>query len=417
MRALAVTRKDLLQILRDRRAVVFLLLMPLAFTLFFGLAFSGLGEGGGDARLQVGVVDADGGPLAGSLVRSLSASGALRPDPLDELRRAYAGELVNRGDEAAVLTIPPGWGAALRSGAPRPLELVADTGTATGLAAQRAVQATVDRFLAAERTAATATALLAPRTRLPADALHERALELALAAWQDPPVRVASAQEGAAEGAGATPGASGREAGTGAFGANPYDQASPGMIVQFAVYGLLLSAMVLVIERKQGAHARLLGTPVPRAAVIAGHGLAMLSVVLGQILVLEAFGQTALGVHYLRHPWATLALTLALALWSASLGMLIGAFARTEQQVVASGLLAMFLLSGLGGAWFPLEITGPTFTAVGHLTPTAWAMDAYRTILLRGGTLPGVALPLLVLLGFAALFFALAVARLVRRPT
>jgi ABC-2 type transport system permease protein len=175
--------------------------------------------------------------------------------------------------------------------------------------------------------------------------------------------------------------------------------------------------MVLVIERKQGAHARLLGTPVPRAAVVAGHGLAMLGVVLAQIVVLEAFGQVALGVHYLRHPWATLALTLALALWSAGLGMLIGAFARTEQQVVASGLLAMFLFSGLGGAWFPLEITGPTFTAVGHLTPTAWAMDAYRAILLRGGGLREVALPLAVLVGCAVVFYVLAVVRLARRPS
>ncbi len=413
MRALAVTRKDLLQIFRDRRAVVFLLLMPLAFTLFFGLAFSGLGEGGGDVRMQLGIVDDDGGALAGRLVQALDASDALRPEALDELRRAYAGELVRRGDEAAVLTIPPGWGAALRAGTPRPLDLVADTSTTAGLAAQRAVQATVDRFLGAERTAATAAALLAPRTQLPEGALHDRALDRALAAWQDPPVRVASVR-GDAGAAGA--GASGGAGGAGAFGANPYDQASPGMIVQFAVYGLLLSAMVLVIERKQGAHARLLGTPVPRAAVVAGHGLAMLSVVLAQIVVLQAFGQVALGVHYLRHPWATLALTLALALWSAGLGMLIGAFARTEQQVVASGLLAMFLFSGLGGAWFPLEITGPTFTAVGHLTPTAWAMDAYRAILLRGGGLREVALPLAVLVGCAALFYVLAVARLARRP-
>jgi ABC-2 type transport system permease protein len=413
---LIVTVKDLRQIVRDRRAVVFLLLMPLAFTIFFGLAFSGIGGGGADARLQIGVIDDDGAPLAGRLVRALEASVAVRPDALGELRRAYAAELVSRGDEAAVLVIPHGWSASFEAGAPRPLELIADAGSATGLAAQRGVQATVDRVLDAERTAAAAATLLAPLAQASADTLHSRALELATAAWQDPPVRVAAVQAGASEGT-ATGARAGTSAGdTGAFGANPYDQASPGMIVQFAVYGLLLSAMVLVIERKQGAHARLLATPVPRVAVVVGHGMAMLTVVLAQILVLEAFGQVALGVRYLQHPWATLALTLALALWSASLGMLIGAFARTEQQVVASGLLALFFLSGLGGAWFPLEITGPTFTAVGHLTPTAWAMDAYRAILLRGEGLSGVVLPLLVLLGFSAAFFALAVAQMARRP-
>lgn len=403
MRTLAILRKDLIQIVRDRRALVFLLLMPLAFTLFFGLAFSGLGSG--DGRLQLGIVDDDGSPTATQFVSWLSDSPTVRPERLDRLHGAYAADLVRRGDDAAVVRIPPGWGASVVGGAPEPLALITDAASATGLAALHAVDAVLGRFLSAERTASEAADLVASRSATPAATLRTRALRAALTDWRDPPVRVVI---GAVAGA-VAPARSG-----GAFGSNPYDQASPGMIVQFAVYGLLLTAMVLVIERKQGAHRRLLATPTPRSALVAGHGLAMFSVVLAQIVVLEAFGQLAFGVDYLQRPWAILALTLALALWSASLGMLIGAFARSEQQVVASGLLAMFLLSGLGGAWFPLEITGPTFAAVGHLTPTAWAMDAYRAILLRGAGATQVLTPVLVLLGFTALFFGVAVARLRR---
>ena len=36
-----ITLKDLTQILRDRKTFMFLLLMPIAFTLLFGLAFGG----------------------------------------------------------------------------------------------------------------------------------------------------------------------------------------------------------------------------------------------------------------------------------------------------------------------------------------------------------------------------------------
>lgn len=407
MRALTILRKDLVQVFRDRRALVFLVLMPLTFTLFFGLAFSGIGDTSHDARLQIGFVDADGGPTSARLFAWLAASDAVRPERLDARMAAVAADLVRRGDDAAVVRVPEGWGAAHEAGAAPTLEVVADTGSSSGLAAVGAVEAALGRFLSAERAARLAAELVAARSAVAPDAVQARALELARTAWSAPPLRVAAATGSAPEADAPTASARG-------FGSNPYDQASPGMIVQFAVYGLLLSATVLVIERRQGAHRRLLTTPTSRTAVVAGHALAMFVVVLGQILVLEAFGQLAFGVAYLQHPGATLALSLALALWSASLGMLLGAFAHDEQQVVAIGLLAMFLFSGLGGAWFPLEITGRTFAAVGHLTPTAWAMDAYRAILLRGAGLAEVLPSLLVLLGFALAFSALAVLRLRR---
>ena len=47
-------------------------------------------------------------------------------------------------------------------------------------------------------------------------------------------------------------------------------------------------------------------------------------------------------------------------------------------------MIPMFLFSGLGGAWVPLENTGPAFQAIGHLTPVAWAMDGFKTILSGG---------------------------------
>ncbi len=39
MRVLAIALKDLLQVVRDRKSAIFLVLMPIVFTLFFGFAF------------------------------------------------------------------------------------------------------------------------------------------------------------------------------------------------------------------------------------------------------------------------------------------------------------------------------------------------------------------------------------------
>jgi len=145
---------------------------------------------------------------------------------------------------------------------------------------------------------------------------------------------------------------------------------------------------------------------------VAGHLLAMFVVVFLQTTLLIAFGQWVLSVNDMREPLGTLLVAVALGLWVASMGLLIGAVAKGEEQVVLFSLIVMFALSGLGGAWFPLESSGRAFTTIGHLTPAAWAMDGFQNILIRGQGLPSVWLPAGILLGYATLFFGLAVWRL-----
>jgi ABC-2 type transport system permease protein len=71
----------------------------------------------------------------------------------------------------------------------------------------------------------------------------------------------------------------------------------------------------------------------------------------------------------------------------------------------------MFVFAGLGGAWVPLEVTGPTFQVIGHLSPVAWGMDGFENIVGRGLGFHSVLLPSVALVGYAALFFLLAVGR------
>jgi ABC-2 type transport system permease protein len=72
----------------------------------------------------------------------------------------------------------------------------------------------------------------------------------------------------------------------------------------------------------------------------------------------------------------------------------------------------MFVVSGLGGAMVPLELTGATFQAIGHLSPVAWAMDGFENICARGLGIESVLLPVGALIGYAILFFTIAAWRL-----
>jgi ABC-2 type transport system permease protein len=91
--------------------------------------------------------------------------------------------------------------------------------------------------------------------------------------------------------------------------------------------------------------------------------------------------------------------------------LLIGVISKGAEQVILWSLNAMFLFSALGGAWFPLEVAGETFSKIGHLSPAAWAIDGFQNIVLRGQGMASTFLPAGVLLAFAGAFFALAVWR------
>jgi ABC-type multidrug transport system permease subunit len=112
--------------------------------------------------------------------------------------------------------------------------------------------------------------------------------------------------------------------------------------------------------------------------VIAGHVLAMFLVIFAQQVILVLLGQFVFGVDYFRQPLAVLLMIIVLALWAASLGLLISAISRKEDQVITLSLIAMFVFAAMGGAWFPLEVAGKTFATIGHVMPTAWAMDGFR---------------------------------------
>jgi ABC-2 type transport system permease protein len=144
---------------------------------------------------------------------------------------------------------------------------------------------------------------------------------------------------------------------------------------------------------------------------VIGHYLAIFVLIFTQFLILITFAQFALNVDYLRVPAATLLVAFSAALCISALGLLIGILAKTEEQAIIFSLVPMFLFAGLGGAWVPLEVTGPTFQAIGHVSPVAWGMDGFENIVARGLGFDSVLLPAAALIGYAVFFFILATGR------
>ncbi len=402
MRVIDLALKDLSQIVRDRQSAFFLVIMPIVFTLFMGFVYGGFG-GESDPRLPVGLVDRDqASALSVSLQNLLEASEAIRPDLLEGNAADNVADSVRDEDLAAAVIVPTGFSERTLAGEEVRLTVIVDQSTQAGQTALNAVQSAAMRLLGTVQIARISVETFEMHRAFEGQearqAYVEEALALASDAWQHPSLTVAVEQLGTTD-----------EDEDASW--NPYAHASSGMIIQFAIVGLMTAGQVLVLERKSRTLHRMLTTTITRAQVIAGHVLAMFLVVFLQQALLVAFGQLALGVDYVRAPLAVFLMMVALAFWAASLGLLIGAISKGQEQVVTFVMLAMFLFSALGGAWFPLDVTGKAFAAVGHLTPTAWAIDGLENIIVRGQGLSSVWLPAGIVLAYAVAFFALAVWR------
>ena len=392
IRILDITFKDLLQLTRDFKTFMFLLLMPILFTFLFGYAFGGFGGGTSDSRLPVGYLSQDDNWITGKLHDLLANSEVIRLDEKPSRSPSDLERLVADGDLAAAIIVPDGYGRALLRDKTARLIVYADTGSTAWTTIEAEILASISRVDSGVRTATILEDLIGDR------APFRYAFDQTIAAWENPPIKVTETTSTAIQKA------DNQSAGLA--------HTSPGMMLQFAIAGLLTAAQVIVTERKSRTLQRLLTTSARRVHILLGHFLAIFSLIFGQFIVLIAFGQFILKVDYLRVPAATLLVAFTAALCISALGLLIGVLARTEEQAIAFSLIPMFVLSGLGGAWVPLEVTGATFQAIGHISPVAWAMDGFKNISVRGFGLDSVLVPAAALAGYAVVFFALAAWRL-----
>jgi len=403
MRLLDLARKDLLQITRDPMAAFFLLLMPIIFTLMFGLTFGDFGgPAEGDPRLPVRFLDEDGGALAGRLRTLLATSDVIRVEAETGETRSALEEAVADQELAGVVIVPAGYDQALRAGEALPLTLVADLANNAGSTVQGEVEAAALKVASAAETArvATETRVAAQGGASTGDSFFAETLEEALAAWEAPPLAVTATMASGVAGEDAP-----------AVSENAFAHSSPGMMAMFAIAGLLTAAQVLVLERKSRSLQRLLTTAISRVEILLGHYLAMFLMIFTQLLLLLLFAQLFLRLDYLAAPLATLLLITSTALFCASLGLLVGAVARSEEQAIIFSLLLMFVLAGVGGAWFPLEFTPESFQRIAILTPVAWIVEGLKDIAVRGLGLDAALSAAAVLLAYAVACFGLAVWR------
>jgi linearmycin/streptolysin S transport system permease protein len=91
--------------------------------------------------------------------------------------------------------------------------------------------------------------------------------------------------------------------------------------------------------------------------------------------------------------------------------MLIATLGKTPEATRGLAIFATLIVVMLGGAWIPMFLFPQWLQKLTIVVPTRWAMDGLEAMTWRGLGLESALAPIAVLLGFAAVFSALAITR------
>ncbi len=171
MKILELAYKDLTQVLRDKKSLIFLVAMPLVFTLFMGFSYrSGEDSAEVDPRIVVAwVEESPANTISMMFYERLAGSDTLNPVRME---KAAAMEALYKEDVIGVLVIPAGLG---DTGAQ--LTLITDTGSPTGQSLYQLLRVPVTQLMSAvEIGQMSAAAMESPAEFAPA-------MELAWEKW------------------------------------------------------------------------------------------------------------------------------------------------------------------------------------------------------------------------------------------
>jgi ABC-2 type transport system permease protein len=380
MTALALAAAELKRVTRDRTFLFFIVLLPILVILLVGLTTAS------STSIRVAVVPGQPTPLATLLVDDLEAAPVLTTQRYPT--RTQGVDALRRGEVEAVVVVPMTLDADLRSGLPTQIPVLVPGAIASSQAAVTAVTSVVAHHGATVQATKFATAN------------SKRSFEQNLATTrllqQETPVvpvrtEVVNSKSN--------------------YLPLGYNYSAPTMLVLFVFINALAGGAAMIQTRRYGIFSRALAAPIRPRDLVLGETLCYFTLALGQALIIVIVGAAMFGVSW-GNPWAAAALVGMWALVGTGAGMVSGTLFRTPEQATAIGPAVGIAFGMLGGCMWPLEIVPQSVRLAGHATPHAWAVDAWVSVLSRGGGLADIAGYLAILAGYALALFAFASMRL-----
>lgn len=184
-------------------------------------------------------------------------------------------------------------------------------------------------------------------------------------------------------------------------GLGQFDLGATSQTLLFVFFMSLAGSATLIQARRYGVVRRTLAAPVSTGRVITGQALGRFTIALVQGGYIMLASALLFDVDW-GNPLLSLLVLTVFAAVAAAAAMVIGSVMDNDGAASGVGVGAGLMLGALGGCMTPLEFFPDTLQTVAHITPHAWAYDAFAEIQRNNGTLADIAAELGVLAAMAA---------------
>lgn len=399
MRTIAMIRRVLTELLRDKRTLALMFAAPLLILTLMYFLFQGANNINADIAVQS--VDAD-------LVSAMKIDGLhiheVNGTAADDNTETHARKVIRDNDYAGFLS---------QSDDSLTLTLAGADQSQSGLILQSLT--TAQTKLSAKAASATIASQAAALKQLQST-VAELTTQLQAIQAASPGAAASQAQSSAGtdaqapssqQTAGAAPSSVTVKYLYGSEDSTFFDTLVPimmGFVIFFFVF--LISGIGLLHERTTGTLNRLLATPIRKREIIFGYLVGYGIVAIVQTAVVVGYTLVVFKTQILGSLWNVVLLNLMIAGAALTLGLLVSSFAATEfqmMQFIPIIVIPQIFFSGI----IPVESMPGWLQAVAHAMPLYWGSRGMSDVVVKGASLAQIAPNLGVLLAFILVFLGL----------
>lgn len=399
MRTIAMIRRVLTELLRDRRTLALMFAAPLLILTLMYFLFQGANNINADIAVQS--VDADlvsAMKIDGLHIHEVSGTSA------DDNTETHARKVIRDNDYAGFLS---------QSDDSLTLTLAGADQSQSGLILQSLKTAQTE--LSAKAASSTIASQAAALKQLQST-VAELTTQLQAIRAASPGAAASQAQSSAGtdteapssqQSAGAAPSSVTVKYLYGSEDSTFFDTLVPimmGFVIFFFVF--LISGIGLLHERTTGTLNRLLATPIRKREIIFGYLVGYGIVAIVQTAVVVGYTLVVFKTQILGSLWNVVLLNLMIAGAALTLGLLVSSFAATEfqmMQFIPIIVIPQIFFSGI----IPVESMPGWLQTVAHAMPLYWGSRGMSDVVVKGASLAQIAPNLGVLLAFILVFLGL----------
>jgi len=369
LRTLTVARKELFHIVRDRRTLAVMFLIPIVQLFLLGYAATTDIE-----HLLTAVVDADRTVQSRELVEAYKASNYFDivsyVDSEEDLAR-----LIDRGAIRAGLIIPAGYGAAVVAGETGSVAFVVDGSDPT----------IANAVLSSAQSVGQAQSARIVEQRLGISPEDMMAVEVRSRVWYNPEMKSANFM-------------------------------IPGMMAVILYFlTSLLTALSIVRERETGTVEQLMVTPIRSVELVIGKVLPYVAVAFFNVLEVLALGVFWFGVPIHGSVALLLILSAVFLMTCLGVGIFVSSVSNTQQEAMLLVFFTLLPSIFLAGYIFPLEAMPSFLQTISYFIPLRYMVIIMRGIIVKGVGLDVLAGQVGALLIFGVVIMAFAARRFRKR--